>query len=178
MGQTADKCCNDKAGAPEAGGGHAAGPGKHTAKHLGKQQPQAPKPPKKIIPNDDEPLVITAYKEHFDCDLIDSEHKLFNVKLGDVEYQFMDVRENHVQNVPEGRVALEMFWEGELKTVPCVEAFHEAVLPKLGMYDTVELLPKMREGGCMISMVVLGITLTEREAMALGNRLFKNFCPL
>jgi len=119
--------------------------------------------------------VLTAWKNHFKCKPIAEEHAKLNVEVGGKTLKFMDIRECHTQDVGEGRVRLEIFWEGELADVGDEAQFKQLVAPLLAAYPSVQMAGPLREGGCMLALVALPVSVGDEDALALGGRLFDKF---
>ena len=119
-----------------------------------------------------------AFAVCWKSDLKNASNPLMQIELSGQELKFMDVRPNHDEEVGEispetGRLNYEMFWSGEADELD-TEAFLTRVTDILKEYGG-EVTGKMREAGCMISMVAVPFTISEDDAMKLGKAMFDDF---
>ena len=105
-------------------------------------------------------------------------HPLHVIEMSGQELKFMDVRPNHDDRIGEinaetGKLNYEMFWSGEADELDKEEFLSKAtaLLAEHGG----EVTGKIREAGCMISMVAVPFAIPESDAMALGRSMFDDF---
>ena len=119
-----------------------------------------------------------AWAVSWKSDHKNTSHPLHAIEMSGQELKFMDVRPNHDDSVGEvdaetGRLNYEMFWSGEADELDG-EEFLATVTDLLARHGG-QVTGKIREAGCMISMVAVPFTISESDAMALGRAMFDDF---
>eukprot|EP01094_Clydonella_sp_ATCC50884_P009847 TRINITY_DN19378_c0_g1_i1.p2 TRINITY_DN19378_c0_g1~~TRINITY_DN19378_c0_g1_i1.p2 ORF type:complete len:173 (-),score=77.41 TRINITY_DN19378_c0_g1_i1:220-738(-) len=92
------------------------------------------------------------------------------------EFEFWDARVSKTHKADEGRIMVELFWAGEIKDVRSQGAFQNEVRRLLGRSDVVADIPvEMREGGCMMPLCCVALSLDAENAEKLGDLVFEDF---
>jgi len=120
-----------------------------------------------------------AWAVSWKSDHKNTSHPLHMIEMSGQELKFMDVRPNHDDRVGEinaetGRLNYEMFWSGEADELDR-EEFLTRVTKLLAEHGGEVTGSKVREAGCMISMVAVPFAISESDAMALGKAMFDDF---
>lgn len=119
-----------------------------------------------------------AFAVCWKSDLKNATNPLMQIDMPGQALKFMDVRPNHDGKIGEinsetGKLNYEMFWSGEADELD-KEEFLARVTEILKEYGG-EVTDKIREAGCMISMVAVPFTISEEDAMKLGKAMFDDF---
>eukprot|EP01091_Cochliopodium_minus_P006014 TRINITY_DN1589_c0_g1_i1.p1 TRINITY_DN1589_c0_g1~~TRINITY_DN1589_c0_g1_i1.p1 ORF type:complete len:309 (-),score=110.12 TRINITY_DN1589_c0_g1_i1:11-937(-) len=97
---------------------------------------------------------------------------LMNVKVGEQEFKYADTRPHMLPTIGED-LHWEMFWMGELENLN-QKLFTQTVQPVIEKYGG-RITSKMREAGCMISMVGIAFSMPEEKSIEMGKDMFEKF---